>query len=85
MADAPNAATNAVAETALLPAVLPSPETVSLMRNTEFSFLSVAVLLCLMSIYPLMVRGSDANGRILRRRCYARSFFPVFRLELACG
>ena len=34
---------------------------------------------------PLRVSGVDANGRVLRRRRYARCFYPLFRQELACG
>ena len=34
---------------------------------------------------PTLAKGRDANGRILRRRSYVRSFYPVFKQELACG
>ena len=38
-----------------------------------------------MLMLPPMVSGIDANGRVLRRKSYARSYYPVFRQELACG
>jgi hypothetical protein len=69
----------------LLPATLPSPETAPLPRCAGGAFLSVAFLLFMLSSLPLLVRGSDANGRILRRKRYVCSFYPVFKQELACG
>ncbi len=69
----------------LLPATIPSPETASLPRGVGGVFLSVAFLLFLLSSLPLLVRGSDANGRIMRRKRYVCSFYPVFKQELACG
>ena len=69
----------------LLPAVLPSPETAPMARETGETFLPFALFLSLALALPRLVRGSDANGRILRKKRYARSYHPVFRQELACG
>jgi len=74
-----------LADTTLTPAVMPSPETASVARTTGAAYLPVALLMCLALALPLPVYGKDANGRVLRRRRYARSFYPVFRLQLACG
>jgi hypothetical protein len=81
----PVEAPHAISDAALHPAALPSPETVPQTRAAVESYLSVAALLWLMAALPLLVKGSDANGRVLRKRSYARSFYPVFKLEMACG
>lgn len=75
----------AAAHTVLLPAVLPSPETPVEARNLTGAFLPPMLFVGLLCMLPLLVPGSDANGRVLRKRRYARSFYPVFRQELACG
>ena len=51
----------------------------------DTGFLSVAFWACLGLVLPLPVAGRDANGRVLRKRRYARSFHPLFKQELACG
>ena len=74
-----------LAHTMLLPAVPPSPETASQSQATQESYLPVALLSFMAFSLALPVCGRDANGRVLRRRCYVRSFYPVFKQELACG
>lgn len=34
---------------------------------------------------PCLLCICDANGRVLCQKRYARSFYPVFKQELACG
>jgi hypothetical protein len=71
--------------TTLAPAVMPSPETAPEARGVSATYLPIALLACLALALPLLVSGKDANGRVLRRRRYAHSFYLVFRQELACG
>jgi hypothetical protein len=74
-----------VSAAVLLPAVMPSPETAPDARSINGACLPFVLLASLSLLLPPPVAGRDANGRVLRRRRYARSFYPVFRQELACG
>jgi hypothetical protein len=69
----------------LLPAAQPVTETASDAHTACAAFLSIAFLALLASAAPRLVSGIDANGRVLRRRRYVRSYYPVFKQELACG
>ena len=69
----------------LQPAVPPSSETASPQQAAQESYLPVALLTYMALSLALPVSGRDANGRVLRRRCYVRSFHPVFKQDLACG
>lgn len=75
----------AVAGAVIAPAVMPSPETAPQASATEQACLPYALFAFLSLMMPLLVSESDRNGRILRRRRYVRSFYPVFKQELACG
>ena len=75
----------AVADALMLTAAPPAGETVAQARAESASFFSLALWALFAFALPSLVRGIDANGRVLRRRSYARSFYPVFRQELACG
>ncbi|MCE5342326.1 MAG: hypothetical protein LLF96_01870 [Eubacteriales bacterium] len=81
----PAADPHAVTGAMLLPAAPPAPETASQSRWVGGAFLPGAFLLCLLMALPLLVKSSDANGRILRKKRYVCSFYPVFKQELACG
>ena len=74
-----------VADSVLLPAIPPSSDSITVQRGAEAAYLPYALFLCLAFVLPQLQTGSDANGRILRKKRYARSFYPVFRQELACG
>lgn len=68
-----------------LPAPPPTNETPTDARGLWAAFaLALWCPVCTAAL-PLCVSGVDANGRVLRRRRYARCFYPVFRQELACG
>jgi hypothetical protein len=84
VAAAPNPTTSA-ANTVLLPAVLPTPETASAGNGLRVAYFTFALIFCLTLALPRLAAACDANGRVLRKKRYARSFFPVFRLNLACG
>ena len=74
-----------VADAVMLTAVPSAGETVAQARAEVTSNVTLALwALCALAL-PLLVKRIDANGRVLRRRSYARSFYPVFRQELACG
>lgn len=77
--------TRPVVDALLLPAVLPAAETAPAVREQNESFCFAAFWALLAPALPLLVRGIDANGRVLRRRRYARSYYPLFRQDLACG
>lgn len=83
--DQPVPSAPSVADTVLLPAIPPSFDTVTVQRSAESAYLPYALFLCLAFVLPQLKTGSDANGRVLRKKRYARSFYPVFRQELACG
>ena len=74
-----------VMDAAFLSAAMPSLETAPQARVLGAVFLSLPLWAFLTLALPLRVAGRDANGRVLRRRRYARSFYPLFRLQLACG
>jgi len=76
---------HAMASAPLLTAVLPSTESAPVARGVSYDGLALALLSCLALTLPLLVSGSDANGRVLRKGRYVRSFYPVFKQELACG
>jgi len=84
-ADAQPAEEQPAAAAMLLPAVMPTLESAPDTRGTSGAALPLALLAGLSLALPLLVSGSDANGRVLRKRRYARSFYPVFKQELACG
>ena len=75
----------AVADALMLTAAPPVGETAAQARAEAASFLSLAFWALSTLMLPPMVSGIDANGRVLRRKSYARSYYPVFRQELACG
>lgn len=74
-----------VAAAQLMPAVPQTPETAPGGRLTGDTLRLAAFILPVLCALPCLLRGTDANGRVLRRRRYARCFYPVFRQELACG
>lgn len=82
---APADAGRAVAGAVMAPAVMPSPETAPQAGATQQACLPFALFAFLSLLLPPLVSESDRNGRILRRRGYVRSFYPVFKQELACG
>lgn len=84
-AAAPAENSQPVANTVLVPAVMPTHEVSPESRGAYAAFLSLAFIAYLTLSDPLPVMGRDANGRVLRRRSYTRSFYPVFHQELACG
>ena len=77
--------TRPVVDALLLPAVLPAAETAPAVRDQNEPFWFAAFWALLAPVLPLLVRGTDANGRVLRKRRYARSYYPLFRQDLACG
>lgn len=68
-----------------LPAPPPNNETPTDARGLWAAFTLALLCPVCAAALPLRVSGVDANGRVLRRRRYARCFYPVFRQELACG
>ena len=62
----------------------PSPTTASpllggaWLRAAGLFAVTLLILPCLQCI-------CDANGRVLRQKRYVRSFYPVFKQDLACG
>lgn len=42
-------------------------------------------VICAVLPLPLLCICRDRNGRVLRAGRYVRSFYPIFRQELACG
>ncbi len=84
-AAAPVETTAPVADAQLMPAVPQTPETAPGGRLTGDTLRLAAFVLPLLCALPSLLQGTDANGRVLRRRRYARSFYLVFRQELACG
>ncbi len=74
-----------VSNAVLLPAVLPSPETPPEARGISGACLPFVLFFSLAPVLPKLAPGRDANGRVLRRRRYVHSYYPVFKQELACG
>lgn len=75
----------AVADAMMLTAAPSAGEAVAQARAEVASNVTFAMWALFALALPLLVSGTDANGRVLRRRSYARSYYPVFRQELACG
>ena len=49
-------------------------------------WLRIAALFCIATaLIPRLNCTCDANGRVLCSRRYVRSFYPVFKQDLACG
>lgn len=74
-----------VAETVFLPAGSPATEQPAMTRGLWAAFALLALLTVRDLALPARKAGVDANGRVLRKRRYVRSFYPLFRQELACG
>ncbi len=74
-----------IADTMLIPAVPPTPETATAGNVLQQTYLTFMLFFCLALTLPKLVTASDANGRVLRKKRYARSYYPVFRQDLACG
>ena len=50
------------------------------------AWIKIAGLFAIASmLLPRLNCTCDANGRVLCKRRYVRSFYPVFRQDLACG
>ena len=81
----PVSPSTSVADTVLLPAVPPTPDGASGLRIMQVSYLPFMLFFCLVGALPHLRAASDANGRVLRKKRYARSYYPVFRQDLACG
>lgn len=75
----------ATAEAIFLPAVSPVTEIPSEARGLWAAFALLALRMIRDLALPGRVAGIDANGRVLRKRRYVRSYYPLFRQELACG
>jgi len=74
-----------IADTMLIPAVPPTPETAAVWNGLQPTYLTFMLFFCLALTLPRLVTASDANGRVLRKKRYARSYYPLFRQDLACG
>lgn len=62
----------------------PSPTSASEM--SAGAWLRVAALFAaVLVIIPILQCTCDANGRVLNKRRYVRSFHLVFKQEIACG
>jgi len=62
----------------------PSPTSASALSASEW--LRVAALFAAVIVMlPCLLCICDANGRVLCRRSYVRSFHLVFKQEFACG
>lgn len=68
-----------------MPAVPGTPEPLVGGRLLTDALRGLAPLCALALLLPLAVTGVDANGRVLRKRRYVQSYYPVFKQELACG
>ena len=64
-----------------MPPVPTSAATASISEWLRVSALFAVILLLL----PRLNCTCDANGRVLCTRRYVRSFYPVFKQNLACG
>lgn len=67
------------------PAVPLLPETGGLPRAPGEGLRYAAAPAAIAPALLAAVAHCDANGRVVRRRSYVRSFYPLFRLNLACG
>lgn len=66
-------------------AVMP-PAPASAAPSAMGAWLKIAGLFAVVVLLlPRLNCTCDANGRVLCKRRYARSFYPVFRQDLACG
>ena len=77
--------TCAAAETVFLPAGSPATELPAVARGLWATFALLALMTVRDLALPARKAGGDADGRVLRKRRYVRSFYPLFRQELACG
>jgi hypothetical protein len=82
---APVNPTTSSADTAIIPAIPPTSEPASIGNSIREAYLTFTLFFCLTLMLPKLVAASDANGRVLRKKRYARSYYPVFRQDLACG
>lgn len=64
-----------------MPPTPTSAAPVSAVSWLRIAALFAFVILCI----PRLLCTCDANGRVLRKRRYVRSFHPVFKQEVACG
>jgi hypothetical protein len=65
-------------------AMPPAPTSASAPAFGEW--IKIAGLFAVAALFlPRLNCTCDANGRVLCDRRYARSFYPVFRQDLACG
>ena len=46
---------------------------------------ALAPLMLLAAVLTLPSATRDANGRVLRKRRYVKCYYPIFKLNLACG
>lgn len=84
-APAPTTAVSRTVEAIFLPAGTPAAEIPSVERGLGAAFALLAFQLLNALLLPDRMAGIDANGRVLRKRRYVLSFYPLFRQELACG
>jgi hypothetical protein len=78
-ADAPPAAAR------LLPALPLTPESAAGWRSLADALRLFAMALFAAPVLPPLALYADRNGRVLRAGSYVKSFYPIFRQELACG
>ena len=77
---------HAPAAVAMIPAAVPpAADAAEALKAEEAPARFPAVFALSAAATVVLVAGSDANGRVLRKKRYAASFYPLFRLELACG
>ncbi|MDD3411281.1 MAG: hypothetical protein PHY12_10780 [Eubacteriales bacterium] len=74
-----------IAHAAFLPAALPAPESPAAPRQEAARGAGPMLAAMLLLFVPLPVLGSDRNGRVVRKRRYARGYYLLFRQEAACG
>ena len=77
--DAPPAAAR------LLPALPLMPESPAGWRSLADTLRLFAVAVFAALALPPLTLCVDQNGRVLRAGRYVKSFYPIFRQELACG
>lgn len=81
----PDAAGLPVVGAQFMPAVPITPEQAANGRVLAEGLRSLSPFAVISLMLPLLVIGIDANGRVLRKRRYVQSYYPVFKQELACG
>ena len=74
-----------LADAVFLPATPTAGESAATARAMVSGNPFVVLIAAFALTLPILAKGKDANGRILRRRSYVRSFHQMFKQELACG